>query len=237
MKNLMKKASHKKLTPMLFAIILSLTLLATLTKSEDPAAQVVSIAESELFDSKSCPFDKLRAPLELNGKMKYDDFNVKLDFRTARNIETTKMDDSSYRLEGSGFGYIYYDDERYVVEKAYVKSPSDHKIEGSFLHGELQVQAVNGSNRLVLTKLLQEVPKVLDGYQGGLGQFGFGIGQLKFLKPKLSQEMENSYLKAGKAKDIPNMSYQPRKNASFNTFFIQDTKWMMYEGNETFDRC
>ena len=134
-----KQVSHRKPVPMLFVILLSITLLTgpVFSSDADPGAEVVSIPESELFDSKSCPFDKLRAPLELQGKMKYDDFEVKLDFRTARNIETTKMDDSSFRLEGTGFGYIYYDDKRYVVEKAYVKSPSDHKIEGSFLHGEI----------------------------------------------------------------------------------------------------
>jgi hypothetical protein len=46
----------------------------------DPGAEVVSIPESELFESKACPFDSLRAPLELAGKMKYDDFEVKLAF-------------------------------------------------------------------------------------------------------------------------------------------------------------
>jgi hypothetical protein len=150
---------------------------------------------------------------------------------------TTKMDDSSFRLEGTGFGYIYYDNIRYVVEKAYVKSPSDHKIEGSFLHAELQVQAVAGNNRLVLTKLLQEVPKVLDGYQAGLSQFGFGRNICKYLKPKLSAKQESDLMAAGRGNQIPTASYQPRNSASLNTFFIQDTKWMMYEGNETFDRC
>jgi hypothetical protein len=49
--------------------------------------------------------------------------------------------------------------------------------------------------------------------------------------------METKYLKAGKVRDIPTMSYQPQTKATFNNFFIQDTKWMMYEGNETFERC
>lgn len=54
-----------------------------------------------------------------------------------RNIRVTKLDQSSYRIEGEGFGYITYDNRRYVVTKAYVKSPSDHKIDGSYLHAEL----------------------------------------------------------------------------------------------------
>jgi hypothetical protein len=142
--------------------ILILSLLCS--KSFAQKSESITIPETELFDPKKCPFDKLRAPIELNGVMKYDDFTVKLDFKSANSIVTTKMDDSSYRIDGNNFGYIAYDDKQYTVERVYVKSPSDHKIEGSYLHGELQVVATSGTERLVLTKLLQEVPAMVAGY-------------------------------------------------------------------------
>lgn len=156
-----------------------------------------------------CPFDKLRSPLELNGIMKYDDFTVKLDFKPANSVMTTKMDDSSFRIDGNGFGFITYDDKQYAVERVFVKSPSDHKIEGSYLHGELQVVATSGSERIVLAKLLQEVPTIVAGYQQGMSQFGFGKNQLKWLRPKLLPEAESKLRSEGRAAEIGNSSFFP----------------------------
>lgn len=41
----------------------------------------------------------------------------------------------------------------------------------------------------------------------------------------------------GKIKYLPNSVFETRQAATLGTFFIQDTNFMMYKGQETFDKC
>ena len=232
-KRRLKQSKIKRLIHSLLLLTISTSLLGLgRTTTDYPEVQ-----DSQLFDKKTCIPQRMRSPINLKKPMRFRDFNVQFKFQYARNVEVAKMDFSSFQLNGEDFGAVYLDGKKYTVTGGYVKAPSDHQLEGQYLHAELQVSATSGSQKLVLVKLLQEVPKIEDGYQSGLGQFGFGKHKLLRMAPKLSLDKELAFIMAGKMNQMPKSTMSVHNRVSLESFFFQDELFMMYQGQETFAEC
>lgn len=148
----------------------------------------------------------------------------------------TKMNSNTFRIVGENFGSIKLDDTVCKISTLYLKSPSEHMMDGSLLNGELQVycESTKRGHDIVLVKMLAEVPKIEQGMPCGMGSFGFGSGRLFNLDQKVSLDEELALIEKNVFKNSDLLTHQP---ANLNSFFIQNVKFMKYKGKATFDTC
>jgi hypothetical protein len=234
------KVKFKKRIYLIALVIISMAIPIHCQGQSAPPPQTPQyIPSDQIYNPAMCTENKLIAPLDLKGKMTYKDFNVQMRFKEATNVQTIKLDNTVYLLVGNGFGNIYLDGKKYRVAKAYVKSPSDHQMDGNYVHAEVQVSCIaDDGSRLVLVKILQLVDSIEPGYQHGLHQFGFGRGkQLLSMQSKLDMKSEMSLIRAGRVNELPRSAFRPGNKATFETFFIQDEFFYYYQAQETFGNC
>jgi carbonic anhydrase len=115
-------------------------------------------------------------------------------------------------------GEITFKDTTFNFVKAYVKSPSEHKIEGQSFDAEIQISATAGSNRLVLVKLLQKMPSLNSDFEIGLKKFEFGTNKLRTLADKISLDQELDLIISDKMDYIPVSSLEISKIKTGVTF-------------------
>lgn len=99
---------------------------------------------------------------------------------------------------------------------------------------------MGGADKITLVKLMSKVKKIEAGTQHGLGKFEFGTGKLAYLKNKISLDEELDLIMADKMDDVPNSSVEigvKTKGLTLETLFIQDTNFLLYYGQQTFDEC
>lgn len=93
--------------------------------------------KTQLFNVKTCKVSNVISPFDIYTPMKYKDFTVVPKFTQSKGATVSKLTGGSFLIEGDGFGQIVYNKKAYTIMNVYVKSPSEHKVEGQGFDAEI----------------------------------------------------------------------------------------------------
>lgn len=142
---------------------------------------ILCLAISSVLSMKiRCNAQKLKGPINLNMPLPFEKFRPNLNFvKPDSPIRVVKISPDTYELKGK-FGFIEFLGNTREVRKVFIKSPSEHTVEGVQFAMEMQLYASGDKTDagIVISKLFEKSSEEnLDAKM-----LGFGSGKLKKLK-------------------------------------------------------
>src|SRR3990167_8786039 len=175
-------------------------------------------AEFIVDSADTCRDEDLRSPVDITQPLVYQDFKVALHMNNLTEIPIRKQAKNLFKLEAD-FGTVDYGGNKFKVNNAFFRFPSEHKINGQRMPLELQMIGTDIHGAKIGLAVLYFVGSKMNYF---LNEMSFGKGYLKEL-PVSTQRDKKLYV--------------AKSNISFDKAFTNNGTWLMYEGSDTNAPC